>query len=287
MIKAHFGPGGNCEAFAAKYKGKGIYAPRWVKENGLDAYEYEAGRGIMATEDALLTFGAEARAQGIRLSLHAPYFISLASVEPEKRMNSIRYIADSLYAAELIGASIIVVHMGGIAKQSREDAMRLSADTVAKTLEMLPDNGVLIGLETMGKINQLGTLEEVISLCKMDRRLSPVVDFGHLNARNLGNTFPDVASYRQVFEKIGEELGDDKARFLHCHFSRILYTEKGGEKNHVTFADTQWGPEPAPLMQAIAELGVSPTIICESAGTQTADAVSMKNDYERMLKHEH
>ena len=97
--KPRFGPGGNCDDFAAKYKGKTILAPRFVAENGLDVYEYEAGRGIMASEEGLVAFGAAAKHAGVALTFHAPYFISLSSTEPEKRDNSIRYIAESLYAA--------------------------------------------------------------------------------------------------------------------------------------------------------------------------------------------
>ena len=278
--KPRFGPGGNCDDFAAKYKGKTILAPRFVAENGLDVYEYEAGRGIMASEEALVAFGAAAKYAGVALTFHAPYFISLSSVEPEKRDNSIRYIAESLYAAELMDAEIIVVHTGSASKITRAEAMTFAADTVYRALCTLPENGIAIGLETMGKINQLGTLEEVITLCKMDSRLSPVVDFGHLNARSIGTAFPTADDYARVFTRIAEELGDEKAKHLHCHFSRIEYTEKGGEKRHVTLSDTAWGPDPEPLLRVISDMKLSPTIICESAGTQTRDARYMKEYFE-------
>ena len=284
--KPRFGPGGNCDGFAAKYKGKGILAPRWVAENGLDVYEYEAGRGIMASEEGLVAFGAAAKHAGIALTFHTPYFISLSSVEPKKRENSIRYIAESLYAAELMDAEIIVVHTGSASKITREEAMRLASDTVYRALCTLPDNGIAIGLETMGKINQLGTLDEVIELCKMDCRLSPVIDFGHLNARSIGQAFPTADDYARVFTKIADALGDEKAKHVHCHFSRIEYTEKGGEKRHVTLADTEWGPSPEPLMRVISDMKLCPTIISESAGTQTADALYMKQYFERISSHE-
>ena len=279
---AYFGPGGNCEAFAARYRSKTIMAPQWVIENGLDAYEYEAGRGIGASPELFLAMGQEAARLGVRMSFHAPYFISLSSTEREKRDNSIRYIADSLAAARLLGARIIVVHTGSTAKMARRDALLLAADTVSRALETLPDNGVLIGLETMGKVNQLGTLDEVIELCSMDTaRLAPVVDFGHLNARDCGGVFPDADAYKRLFDTIGDKLGDRHAKELHCHFSRIEYTT-GGEKRHVTLADTAWGPDPEPLMRVLADWRLTPTIISESAGTQTADAAYMKQVYQQM-----
>ena len=103
-----------------------------------------------------------------------------------------------------------------------------------------------------------------------------MVDFGHLNARHLGGHFTDRDSYRRVFDAIGEELGDEYAYNLHCHFSKIEYTSKG-EKKHLTFADSVFGPEFEPLAEAIIKEGVCPRIICESAGTQSDDALYMKN----------
>lgn len=276
--RPRFGPGGNCEAFHQKYGARTVLAPAWVVENGLDAYEYEAGRGLAASPDTLSALGREAARLGVALSFHAPYFISLSGVEADKRQRSVAYISESLEAAALLGARIIVVHCGSAGRIDRAEAMRLAADTLSLCLTQLPDNGVLIGVETMGKINQLGTLEEVIRLCRLDpSRLTPVVDFGHLNARTLGTAFPDRDAYARVFEQVAQ-LGDEHARRLHCHFSRIEYTA-GGEKRHVTFADTQWGPEPEPLMRAVRDLGVSPTFICESAGTQTADAAALSRAY--------
>ena len=104
------------------------------------------------------------------------------------------------------------------------------------------------------------------------------MDFGHLNARNIGGFFPDCDSYRRVFNTIGEELGDEYAYNLHCHFSKIEYTSKG-EKRHLTFSDSVFGPDFEPLAEAIVKEGVCPRIICESDGTQSDDALAMKNTW--------
>lgn len=272
-----FGPGGNSEAFHLT-RMKTEDAPAWLSKIGLDAYEYEAGRGVTASDDALLRLGASARENEIYLSVHAPYFISLSGVVPETRYKSIGYIAESLHAAELLGADTIVVHTGSAAKITREEAMRLAADTLYHTLEELSPKDTVIGLETMGKQNQLGTLEEVITLCKMDPRLQPVVDFGHMNARELGGIFQTADDYRKVFDQIGNALGDASARNLHCHFSKIEWTG-AGEKRHLTFEDSVFGPNFEPLMEALFLEKLTPTIICESAGTQSDDALAMKQKY--------
>jgi deoxyribonuclease-4 len=93
---ATFGPGGNSESFYADGKKSTTQAPEWVKLKGLDAYEYEAGNGLTAGEATLAKIGEEARKHGVLMSFHTPYFISLSSVEEEKRLNSINYISRSL-----------------------------------------------------------------------------------------------------------------------------------------------------------------------------------------------
>lgn len=277
---AVFGPGGNSESYRLLKKNT-LDAPAWLAENGLDAYEYEAGRGFTASFDMLSLLGENAARAGIYTSVHAPYFISLSGVVTETRLKSIGYIEDSVNAALCLGADTIVVHTGSAAKITREEAMSLAKDTLYKTLEAIPDNGVVIGLETMGKINQLGTLDEVIELCSMDKRLQPVVDFGHMNARELGQCFLSEDDYLRVFDRIAKRLGEDSAKNLHCHFSKIEWTG-AGEKRHLTFEDATFGPDYRPLLHVLRREKLTPTIICESAGTQAEDALLMKKYYESL-----
>ena len=281
-MSAFFGPGGNSQAFYNAGFKSTIDAPRFVRSIGLNAYEYEAGNGIAASLETLYKIGKAAKEQGIKMSFHTPYFISLSGVEEEKRLKSIKYIADSLDAAYALGAGTIVVHTGSAAKISREEAMRLCADTIAKTLAAVDTRGIRIGLETMGKKNQLGTLDEVIELVKMSDELVPVVDFGHLNARECGGVFNSADDYRRVFDKIANAKGDEVAKNLHCHFSMIEWTSSG-EKKHLTFDAVEYGPLFEPLAEAMVKDDLTPTIICESAGTQSDDALYMKRAYEALL----
>ena len=275
---AVFGPGGNSESFYdVGYKAT-TQAPEFLAKIGLGAYEFEAGNGLRATAATLKAIGAEAKKHGIEMSLHTPYFISLSGIEEEKRLKSITYIKDSLAAAEHLGADTIVIHTGSASKITRREAVELAKDTLYRTLQEVGDTPIHLGLETMGKVNQLGTLEEVIELCEMDPHLYPVVDFGHMNAREQGGLFPDADSYRRVFHRIAEALGDEKARYMHCHFSKIEYTG-AGEKKHLTFADGVYGPVFEPLAEAMAKDDLCPRIICESDGTQAEDALYMQNAY--------
>ena len=158
-MSAKFGPAGNSQAFYdAGYKST-FQAPAWLREIGLDAYEYQCGQGVRGSDEAFAKVGDAARESGIQLSLHAPYFISLSGVEEEKRLKSIDYIRQSVHAAEVMGANIIVIHTGSASKISRQEAVALAKDTMYRALEALPDTRVAFGLETMRKLNQLGTLE--------------------------------------------------------------------------------------------------------------------------------
>lgn len=275
---AIFGPGGNSQAFYdAGFKAT-LQAPAFVKGLGLGAYEFEAGNGLKAGRETLEKIGEAARREGIEMSFHTPYYISLSGVDPEKRLKSIDYIKQSLDAAEALGADTIVIHAGSAAKISRAEAMELAKDTLQRTIEAVGDTPIHLGLETMGKINQLGTLDEIVELCRLDPHFYPVVDFGHLNARERGGFFPDRDSYRRIFDTVANALGDDKARYMHCHFSKIEYTD-AGEKRHLTFADEVYGPFFEPLAEALVRDDLCPRIISESAGTQSEDALAMQMAY--------
>jgi len=276
-MPALFGPHGNSVSFYEDGNQHSYEAPKWLHEMGLDAYEYPGGNGIRASLESFKKIGENALKYNIKTSLHTPYYISLSSVEPEKRLKSIVYIRESVKAAEALNASIIVIHTGSASKITRSAAMTYARETIEKALEEIQTD-VIFGLETMGKVNQLGTLDEVIELCKISPRLSPVVDFGHLNARDLGGVFETEDDYRRVFTKIGEALGDEKAKNLHCHFSKIEYTG-AGEKKHLTFKDTVFGPDFEPLINVIIKDNLSPRIICESDGTMAEDALKMKKYY--------
>lgn len=283
-MRALFGPAGNSQAFAdAGYKGNN-QAPEFVSRCGLDAYEYQCGRGVRVNPDAASVFAENAKKFGVKISLHTPYYISLSSIEAEKRDKSIQYILDSANAVTMLGGDRIVVHSGSCSKISREEALALATDTLKRAQSTLDENGlsnVRICPETMGKLNQLGTLEEVIELCKIDERMIPCVDFGHLNARTLGSIV-SINEYADIIEKIGNELGEERMKSFHSHFSKIQYTDKG-EKKHLTFEDTLYGPDFEPLCEYIAKKQLTPTIICESDGTQSDDALSMKQAYLKAL----
>ncbi len=283
-MSAKFGPAGNSNSFAQMgYKGS-LDVPQYIEKMGLDAFEYQCGRGVNIGAEKAKELGLRAREKGITLSLHAPYYISMSSTEEDKRLNSINYILASARAVDAMGGQRIIVHTGSCGKISRETALDLAKDTMQKALAALDEAGlghIHICPETMGKVNQLGTLFEVLELCALDERLIPCIDFGHLNARDLGY-FKTLKDYESVFSEIENKLGIDRLRVFHSHFSKIEYTT-GGEKKHLTFADEIYGPDFEPIMEITAKKNCSPTFICESDGTQAEDARKMKDYYKTLI----
>lgn len=156
----------------------------------------------------------------ILFSVHAPYYISMSSLEEEKRLNSIQYLLQSAAVCKALGGRRIIFHSGSCGKQSREAALEKALDTMRRAVEALDEAGfadMTLCPETMGKIGQLGTLDEVLALCSVDKRITPCIDFGHLNARTLGG-IRSKEDYAAILDRMAEKLGDQRAERFHVHF---------------------------------------------------------------------
>lgn len=278
MIK--FGPSGNGASFyAAGYKHT-EEAAAYVKGLGLDCYEYSFGRGILLSEGKAIAIGDAFKENGVEISVHAPYFINFANPSDESAQKSFGYVLDSAKYLKLFGGKRLVFHPAAQGKASREEAVNLTADRLKTLRDYIYLNGyedLYFCPETMGKLAQIGTLEEVVSFCKIDKVFVPAIDFGHINAREQGS-LKTVGDYKSRLEYMISELGYERVKNFHVHFSKIMYGGKG-EIKHLTFEDTVYGPKFEPLAVALKELKLEPYIISESAGTQTEDAVEMRRIY--------
>ncbi len=282
---ALFGPAGNSISFSAQGYKHSLQIPEYLNKFGLTAFEYQCGRGVNIGLEKAEQFGKAMKEANIKVSLHAPYYISMSSVDSEKRLNSINYILSSARAVNAMGGDRIVVHTGSCGKIPREEALSLALDTMRLAIKALDDEGlsnIRICPETMGKINQLGDLNEVLTLCELDERLLPCIDFGHLNARTLGS-LKTYSDFEDVFNQIENRLGESRLREFHSHFSKIEFTN-GGEKKHLTFEDTVFGPDFEPVLELTAKRNCHPTFICESDGTQAEDAAAMQKYYMELIK---
>lgn len=285
-MKAKFGAAGNSDSFYKEGHKASEEMPKWLKSRGLDAYEYQCGNGVRCGEATARKIAEEAKENGIIMSVHSPYYINLATPEEEKRAGSINYIMQSAQLVKYLGGDRVVVHSGAIGKLTREEALEYAKKTLNMARAEMVSNGfsdVRLCIETMGKINQLGDLYEVMELCRLDESFLPCIDFGHLNARTIGG-LKTKADFEEIFDAIENYLGKERLSVFHSHFSKIEYTQKGGEKKHLTYEDTVFGPEFDYAAEIMAERNIGPTIICESAGTQAEDALTMKNIYEKIKR---
>ena len=278
MIK--FGPSGNCQAFYnAGYKHT-VQAPLFCREMSLNCYEESFGRGVTMSEKTALEIGRAFSENDIEISVHAPYFINFANPDDSAVQKSYGYVLDSAKYLKLLGGKRLVFHPAAQGKVSREEAVKKSEDRLKILRDLIYQNSfedIYFCPETMGKSAQIGTLEEVVGFCKIDKIFLPAIDFGHLNARE-GGSLKTEDDYISRLEYMISELGYERVKHFHVHFSKIMYGAKG-EIRHLTFEDNVYGPEFEPLAIALKKLKLEPYIVCESAGTQAEDAQMMKRIY--------
>ncbi|MBI4448186.1 TIM barrel protein, partial [Candidatus Woesearchaeota archaeon] len=192
-----------------------------VKKVGLQAMECEFTYGVNMANAVAKDVGDLAKKLGIKLSVHAPYYINLSSKENEKIRASKKRLLDSCERAHYLGAENVVFHPGFYQGRDPEQIFEKIREEIIDLQKVVQKNkwGVKLAPETTGKINVFGNVEETLRLVK-ETGCSFCIDFAHIKARQQGKI-----DYEEVFGKL------KKFNDLHCHFSGIEYTSKG-ERNH-------------------------------------------------------
>lgn len=279
MIK--FGPAGNCKTFYdAGYK-RTIEAPKWLKEIGLDAYEYSFGKGFTLPDETAIKIGEEMKKYGITVSIHAPYYINFATPTDEMAEKSYGYVLESLRKLRLIGGNQLVVHPASQGKMTREEAVELTKKRLSILKDKIIENGyddMFVCLETMGKTAQIGTYAEILDFCTIYDKFLPTFDFGHINALTQGSlkTYDD---FKKIIDLSIEKIGLERTKMAHIHFSKIEYGAKG-EIKHLTYEDNVYGPDFAPLAKVLKDYNLDCVVICESKEYMARDAKILKDIYE-------
>lgn len=283
MIK--FGVAANPDNFYNMGYKNSEQMPKFLFDNLLEAYEYQCSRGVKISDEKIKLIREKAEKYNITLSIHAPYYISLSTQEEEKKLKTIKYITDTMQVAKKMGAKEIVVHAGSLLGLDREYAVECACELLKRTLDVADSmdlSEVIICPETMGKENQLGNSKEIIKMCKVDKRLKPTIDFGHLYCREYGKLVT-CEDWKKELQMYIDELGYDRMKNFHAHFSKMEFTIPGGEKKHVTFNEKDCGPFFEEVAKALIDLKLEPTILSESAGTQDIDSKIMKQIYFDLL----
>lgn len=282
-MRVRFGPAGNSDSFyEAGYKSS-LDMPGWLAKMGLGAYEYQCVRGVHIKENTARQLGEAALRHDISLSIHGPYYISLAATDPVIKEKTRKHFLDSLRAARWMGARVVVFHPGVGGKEDRVASLKRAREHLAELVKMAEAEGlgdIKVAPETMGKASQLGNLDEILELCTLGNGVVPAVDFGHLHAAGLG-ALTGEEKFAAVLDRIQEVLGPEILKSLHIHFSPVEFTG-AGEKRHRTTLDEGYGPDFIHLARLIHEREMTPTIICESAGRQAEDALVYQQIYRGM-----
>jgi deoxyribonuclease-4 len=261
-----FGPAGVPPSFRFM-KATLAEVPGLLQEEGLDAFEYEAvrwGKKPQIKKEDALELGLAAKENDVWLSMHGSYFINFCGSKQIVEASKQRLIACAT-AAKWMNAHVVVFHPGFYGERTHKEAFDMCSKVLKETVETVQSLGihdVKMGPETMGRLFQLGSLEEIMKLCETVEQMQLVIDWSHLHARDQG-LFRTVDDFRRVVENVETRLGAEAAKNMHCHFTRIEFTRKG-EKRHHTLEETRYGPEFEKLAKVISEFRLRPVIISES-----------------------
>lgn len=284
-MRVLFGPSGGGEEFVTSGGKTILDIPSWIKNYGLDAYEYSFGHGYQMTLEKASQAGEIFLKEGIKLSLHAPFYINFANPLDEMYKKSQGYIYTGIKFLNAFGADKLIFHPASCGKMPRNDAIDLTRRRFDETFNKMDEEGLLDGIflcpETMGKTLQIGTWQEIVDLCKVNNHLTPTFDFGHINSIMQGQ-LKSEEDYKRIFDYAIEKLGFERINNCHIHFSKIQYGEKG-EIKHLNYDDMLYGPDFDPLAKVLVEYKLTPRVICESMSQMPRDALIMKKIYNKVL----
>ncbi len=247
--------------------GYNIEAIKQLKRIGLSAAEIPFTYGVHMTNEIAKMIGAQAKKSKIALSVHAPYYINLASIEREKIVESRKRIVESCERAHHLGARYVVFHPGFYQGREREIVYEEILDSIEKMQEIISGNewDVELAPETTGKKTQFGDIDELLQL-KKDGGCHICIDFAHLLART------GRRDYDEIFDKL------KNLKHIHAHFTGIEYNESG-ERRHLLTPEN----EIRELLESVKKHKAEITIINESPDP-VADSLKTKELRDKILK---
>ena len=248
-----------------------------IVELGLDCMEVEFVKGVKMGSDMAEKIGQKAKELGVRLSVHAPYYVNLNAAEEGKRLASMERLLASARMAAKCGAESVVFHSGYYGKDDEETAfenIKRGAQEVVSILRA-ERSRVVLRPETMGKRRQFGSLEEILRLCREVDGLAPCVDFSHIHAREGRGKANSYREFDRILRKVERKLGKKALKNMHIHVSGVEYGNRG-ELKHLNLDESDFRYDE--WVQALKDAEVEGMVICESP-IQEHDAVLLKNLY--------
>jgi deoxyribonuclease IV len=241
-----------------------------LQERGYSACEIDFESGFWMDYPWAEEFGRLAADAGIALSVHAPIAGFMGHVERDKKQRmAVGMLDHSAGVAKASGAELVVFHPGFLLGRDRDAAIAAVIDQLAELRERLQkkDRGVPFGVEIMGRVNELGTADDVFAISKQLGWVRPVLDFAHLHATSDG-AFLDADRFAEVLEGADALLEPDAP--FHVHFSDIAYANRN-ETKHLPYGEGTLRAEP--LAEALARFDRSATVITESPDEDSHQAI--------------
>lgn len=283
-----FGVAGNPPNFwQSQFKKERANSPEWLHSIGLNSLEIQCTYGVRMPEIRRELFKINAIKYNIELSIHAPYYINIGSSNHNKIENTKRELSKCLVLAKHIKSRKIIFHPGGIEKDRNVSIN--NAITLLKEFEDENDmNDVFLYPEVEGKINKLGSLEDILLICKQVKFAKPCIDFAHLHAITNGSLKTEK-NYEDIFYKIEKSIGEEYFQSFHAHLYPVDWKEGVGEQRHRAFDDIDYSntdigsstryflPRYEAFLNIAQKRKYMGTIICEAKDSQDVGALMMKN----------
>ena len=238
-------------------------------ERGYSACELDFERGFWMDYPWAERLAEVAQRHDIALSVHAPLFAFPGHPDEKKAKQALGALDRSAGIATAAGAELVVIHPGFWLSREREQAL----DGVVAWLQVLRERleqknrAAVFGLEVMGRVNELGSIDDVIYVAERLPWVQPVIDFAHMHATTDG-AFTDVEAFATALESVDGVL--EPGAPFHIHFSDIAYANRN-ETKHLPYGDGTLRAEP--LRDALARFERPATVISESPDEQSTQAI--------------
>jgi deoxyribonuclease-4 len=247
-----------------------VEAVNLLLERGYTACEIDFETKFWMDRDFAVALGELAAAHAIRLSVHAPLAGFMGHAERGKKLNmAVGMLDHSAGIAKACGAEVVVLHPGFLLGRTREAALDAVVEQLGELRERLEgkDRAVPFGVEVMGRVRDLGSLDDVLDISRRTGWVRPVLDFAHMHATSDG-AFTDVEPFAAALEAVDE--AQEPGTPFHIHFSDIAFANRN-ETKHLPYGEGTLRADP--LRKALDRFDRPATVISESPDETSSQAI--------------
>jgi deoxyribonuclease-4 len=298
MIK--FGVAGYPPAYSDTiYKKDRLKVFQWLKEIGIDAFEAQMTYGPRTLPENCRLINQLSKDFDIKVSVHASYFIVFTSSEKQKIQQSIDTLKRTYELADLMGSDTIVLHPGPLYGEDPDEPLNRIKDNLSNYFNNAGKSQIGLFLETAGKRGQLGSVGEIVDICKEIEGCYPCIDFGHVHART-GGTLNEDDAIDRLFKNMTDIGTFSNFDRIHFHYTPIHYGPKG-EIKHKAIEDVYenesqlsfgfdaptnnfYHPRYNRIVENLILKNLDCTVISETHDSQERGAIAMKNHYKKIIE---